>query len=568
MGDKVIIIGLDGATFALLDPWLDEGRLPHLQRMIREGVRGDLESCVPPVTAPAWTSFFTGKNPGKHGVFDFVRQDKNDYEFHPVNSNSYHGKTLWEVIGDQGKRVVVLNVPMTHPASDVNGVLISDFLLATSKGRTCHPAGRLEEIEESFGTYPTETVPPYFAGGNAEEDIARFVQEYRDAMHYKFRVAGHLLEQERPDFLMLHLFGNDQICHWLWHMIDVEHPKYEEEESRKHLERILEYYLAFDAELGLLLDRIDDDVSLFIVSDHGFGPVHRSIDFNTWLYQEGYLALKERPSTRLRRLAWKLGLTPQALMDRDWFLRLVMGLFLRLKKKRSGGNVDDLKQAHSLMRLFLSFQDIDWSRTRAFSPFGFGQIRIHVRGQWSQGCVSEGSGYEETRREIVEKLRVLKDPDTGEVLDGAVMVKEEVFEGDFLEEAPDILFIPTQGKYRPKSTGFSSSRVFASSGWMTGIHRMSGVLIGRGRGLNHGQRLDGARITDVFPSVLALMGLEIPGDVDGRIPDRMFTDAFLQAHPVRRGSASTQTKQSPAEGDRSNEEGEVMDRLKTLGYLD
>ncbi len=568
MGNRVIIIGLDGATFALLDPWLEAGRLPHLARMIREGVRSELESCVPPVTAPAWASFFTGKNPGRHGVFDFVRQDRTDYAFHPVNSASCKGKTLWEVIGEQGKRVVVLNVPMTHPACDVNGVLVSDFLLATANGRTSHPPGCLEEIEKQFGPYPTETVPPYFAGKNSAEDIARFVREYREAMQYKFRVARHFLEQDRPDFLMLHLFGNDQICHWLWHMMDADHPKHDEVESKRHLEGILAYYLAFDAELGRLLDRAGEDVSLFVLSDHGFGPVHRSIDFNTWLYEEGYLALKERPSTRLRRTAWKCGLTPQALMDRDWFLRLATGLFLRLRKRRPGGNVDDLKQAHALLRLFLSFEDIDWSRTRAFSPFGFGQIRIHVRGQWSRGCVDDGAEYENTKREIVERLRQLRDPDTGEILDGAVFTREEVYEGEFLRDAPDILFIPTNGKYRPKSTGFSSSRVFASSGWMTGIHRMNGILIGRGGPLNPGQRLDGARITDVFPTVLALMGLEIPEDVDGRIPEAMFRDAFLQAHPIRRGPASGRTRRDSASRDRSDEEEEVLERLKSLGYLE
>ncbi len=568
MENRVIIIGLDGATFELLGPWLDAGRLPNLKRMIDEGVSGELQSCVPPVTAPAWTSFSTGKNPGKHGVFDFVSQDRSSYEFHPVNSRSYQGKTLWEVIGEQGKNVAVLNVPMTHPAYPVKGVLVSDFLLATTKGEKSHPPELLGEIEKNFGPYPTETVPPYFAGGGSGEDIDRFLQEYQQAMQYKIRVALHLLERDNPDFLMLHLFGNDQICHWLWHLMDEKHPKHLPRESKKHLERIHEYYRTFDVEVGHLLDRTGEDVSLFVVSDHGFGPVHRSIDFNTWLYKEGYLALKKRPSSRLRHLFWRMGLTPQALMERDWFLRFAMGTFVRLKKNRSRGNVDDLKQAHALLRLFLSFHDIDWSRTRAFSPFGFGQIRINVRGQWSHGCVSEGSEYENTRKEIIEKLRALKDPDTGEVVDGVVLTREEIYRGDFVKDAPDLFFIPVNGKYRPKSTGFSSKNVFSSSGWMTGIHKMNGVLIGRGRPLNRGQRLEGLRITDVFPSILGLMGLEIPGDVDGRIPDRMFTEEFMQEHPVRWGAASRQTRGQSLDKGGHEEEREVMERLRSLGYLE
>lgn len=567
MGNRVVIVGLDGATFDLLTPWVEAGVMPHLKRMIDEGVSGDLASCIPPVTAPAWTSFFTGKNPGKHGVFDFVRQDRRSYAFHPVDSGSYHGKTLWEVIGEQGKKVAVLNVPMTHPAYPVNGVLVSDFLLATKKGAKSHPPEWLRQIESEFGPYPTETVPPYFAGGYADEDIARFLQEYRQAMQYKFALAHRLLEREKPDFLMLHLFGNDQICHWLWHFLDPGHPKHSAEEAKRHLGRIQEYYRAFDDEIGTLLDRAGEDTSVFIVSDHGFGPVFRSIDFNTWLYEEGYLALKERPSTRMRRVLWNLGLTPQALVERDWFLRLAKEAFVRLKKK-SSGNVDDLKQVHSFLRLFLSFHDIDWSRTRAFSPFGFGQIRIHLRGQWAQGCVSEGTEYENVRDEIVGKLRALKDPGTGEPVDGLVLTKEQIYRGPFVNEAPDIFFLPANGKYRPKSTGFSSRQVFSSSGWMTGIHRLCGVLIARGDPLNQGRRLEGVRITDVFPSVLALMGLEIPEDVDGSIPDGLFRQAFLRAHPVRQGAPAASGERPGPKGAGEGEEREVLQRLKSLGYLE
>lgn len=564
--NRVVVIGLDGATFDLLGPWIKTGLLPHLGRMIDEGVSGELCSCIPPVTAPAWTSFFTGKNPGKHGVFDFVRQDRKNYEFRPVDSRSYHGKALWEVIGEQGRKVAVLNVPMTHPAYPVNGVLVSDFLLATKEGDKCYPPEQLAQIEKEFGPYPTETVPPYFAGGHSEEEVARFLQEYLEAMRYKFRLAQRLLEKENPDFLMLHLFGNDQICHWLWHVLDPGHPRHPVGGAGRLLGTIQEYYRAFDDEIGTLLDRIGPEVSVFIVSDHGFGPVYRSIDFNTWLYEQGYLALKARPSTWIRRILWTLGLTPQALVERDWFLRLATGAFVRLKKKKPSGNVDDLKQAHSLLRFFLSFHDIEWSRTRAFSPFGFGQIRIHLRGQWPQGCVSAGAEYESLREEIIRKLRDLKDPATGETADGLVLTREEIYQGDFVSEAPDIFFLPVNGKYRPKSTGFSSRQVFSSSGWMTGIHRLAGMLVARGRPLNRGVRLEGVRITDVFPSILALMGLEIPDDVDGQIPEGLFRGDFLRANPARHGPSAARGMLPGAESVREDEE--VLKRLRSLGYLE
>ncbi len=432
MKNKAIVIGLDGATFELLGPWMQAGRLPHLKAMITEGVSGELQSSVPPVTAPAWTSFMTGKNPGKHGIFDFVVQDKSNYQFRPVNSRLRHGKTLWEVIGEQGGRVVILNVPMTHPPQAVNGGLISDFLLAAGQGGMSYPPELLKEIEGNLGQYPSDVVLPYFVASKADEDVSRFVQEYKRAMEYKFRAVHYLLERFDPDFLMLHLYGNDQISHWFWHLLDERHPWYRKEESDKHFETIFEYYRAFDAEIGNLRGRIAEDVSLFVVSDHGFGPLYKDINLNSWLYREGYLVLRERPLTRLRQFCWKAGYLSKSLTVLSWFIRGVGKLIRPMLKDQVRSGVDRLKWLHALtQRLFLSINAVDWSRTKAFSPFGFGQIRINVQGTWAQGCVSPGTEYTQIKREIIEKLRRLTDPETGETVDATIYSKEEVYWGEF-----------------------------------------------------------------------------------------------------------------------------------------
>jgi predicted AlkP superfamily phosphohydrolase/phosphomutase len=474
------------------------------------------------------------------------------------------------VIGDQGGRVLVLNVPLTHPPYPVNGALISDFLLATGRGGTSFPPELLGEIESRFGTYHSDAVLPYFVVSQAEEDVARFIREYTQAVEYKFQVAHYLWEKYDPDFLMLHLYGNDQICHWLWHIFDETHPQYRKEESEKYFEKILEYYKAFDHEVGKLLKRAGEDVTCFMVSDHGFGPVYKAIDLNTWLYREGYLALQKRPLTKLRRLWWEAGLTPNrvSFMSQGWIAKGLGRLVRRLLKDQTRGGIDRVKPAHTLWQLLLSFNDIDWSRTQAFAPFGFGQIRINVQGRWAQGCVAPGAEYQRVKQEIVEKLRAVKDPESGERLDGEVMTKDEIYWGDFAEDAPDIFFVPVNGKYRPKSAGFTSNAVISHFFGMTGIHKMNGILIARGQSLQRGRRIEGAQILDIFPSVLYLMGMVIPEDVDGKVLHQMFTEEFLQQHPIRYSQESLGAGGQAPELPRPEEEEEVISRLRGLGYLE
>lgn len=569
MRQKVIVVALDGATFEVLGPWMESGRLPHLQEMRAQGVSGELQSCVPAVTAPAWMSFMTGQNPGRHGIFDFVTQDKATYQFHPVDSRLRQGKALWEVIGEQGGRVAVVNVPMTHPPYPVNGALISDFLLATGRGGTSFPPELRQEIEDKFGTYPSDAVVPHFVVSQTDEDLRRFIREYTQALEYKFQVAHYLREKLDPDFLMLHLYGNDQICHWLWHIFDETHPRYRKEDAEKHLDTVLNYYRAFDAHIGNWLAQLDENTSLFIISDHGFGPVAKAIDLNTWLYQEGYLALKSRPLTRLRQWVWQLGLTPNAisLLSTSWVAKLLGKLLGRWFKDPSQSGVDQVMRSHKLSQLLLSFNDIDWSRTRAFSPFGFGQIRINVQGSWAQGCVAPGAEYERLKQEIVEKLRALRDPETGEPVDAQIVTKDQVYSGPFFDEAPDIFFVPIHGKYRPKSAGFTSNQVISHFYGMTGIHKMNGILLACGGPLNQGTWIEGARLIDLFPSLLYLMGLIIPTGVDGKVLSSMFRDEFLQHHPIRFGQAAGSQLPVLEHWERQEEEA-VIERLRGLGYLD
>jgi predicted AlkP superfamily phosphohydrolase/phosphomutase len=552
MADRVFVIGLDGGTLDVLGPWMHQGWLPQLKQLLDEGVSGSLESSIPPMTAPAWSTFMTGKNPGKHGVYDFGTQGEGGYSYQVIDARFRRGKTLWEIISDRGGRVVVLNVPTTYPPRPVNGVLGGDFLTPSGKRDFLYPPELLEEIERRFGRYPLYAIPPYFAVTQASADVDAFIKGYEDALWYTFELANYLLEKVAPQFLMLHLFGIDQISHWLWHIFDAAHPRHRRDTSEQPFKRILEYYQAFDAELGRLLRRADEDTAVIVMSDHGFGPLHKVINLNTWLIYEGYLSLKDTPRTRLRYLLWRLGLTPETLAGSK-----LMGLPLKMVLKRllrsDQGTVDTLKKAQAWQQLFLSLEDVDWQRTKAFCLFGWGQIKLNVRGRYAQGVVSPGTEYAALRAEIVQKLKDLRDPDTGECID----------------DAPDITFLPMEKNYwaNSRGTGFASHKVFSDFLWgMTGMHRLNGMFIAKGGGIRkdvHGQR---AYLMDLFPSILYLLGLPIPRDIDGRLLEEIVDDAFLKAHPIEYTGEADHHLYAPGELS-DQDQAELIKRLRDLGYL-
>jgi len=565
---KVFVVGLDGGTFDLLNPWMEQGLLPHLQALVENGVSGELESTIPPMTAPAWTSFMTGRNPGKHAIYDFVTQEETGYRVRPLNARARQGSCLWDLIGEEGGRVVVLNVPMTYPPHPVNGAMVGDFMTPSGKKDFIYPPGLLEELEGKFGKYPLYPFPPSFAISQSVSDIEQFLGQYTEAMVYKFQVARYLLEKLDPHFLMLHIYGNDQICHWLWHLLDETHPRYRREVAERCLPKILEYYRRFDAEVGRLSGMRDEDTVLFIMSDHGFGPLHRIINLNVWLMREGYLVLRRRPITLLKYLLWRAGFTPEGLAEKR-LIRLTLGrLIMRMLKDRNKATVDQLRLLHSGLETFLSLNDVDWSRTKAFGLFGWGQIKINVKGRYPQGCVSPGAEYQALRAEIVTKLRELKDPETGERVGGEVFTRDEVYWGPFLEEAPDITFLPMKKRYwaNSRGTGFPSNRIFSTFLWgMTGMHTMNGILLAEGKPLRKALRVHGAHILDLFPTILYLMGIPVPKDTDGKVLDQIFHDAFLRENRFEPTDRADGGKGEALQG--IEEQEEIIERLRELGYL-
>ena len=563
MDNKLVVIGIDGGTFDILNPWMEQGLLPNLEKIRQEGVWGTLKSVIPPITAPAWTTFYTGKNPGQHGIFDFLSKSQESYEEIPVNATFCKSKTLWSLLGEGGKKIAVLNMPMTYPPQTVNGVMICDFLSSTKNRDFVFPPQLLDEIEERFG--------PYYIHGKNVDAVTLFAEKHIDALindclkmsEYKFKVAHFLMGQNNYDVIVFHEWGTDRIQHWLWHIMDQSHPRHDALLAQKYQGKILDYYRFVDHQIGKTMELAGPRASVFIMSDHGFCPVKRSIDLNVWLMEEGYLTIKKSFVSQIRYWLWNHGLTYETLTS--LYEKLIK---LGLKPKHFTP-----REVISLLRIgpwqaLLSLNDADWHNTQAYAKSSpFGQIVINLKGREPQGTVNPGEEYNHLVNQIVAKLKNLCDPQDGSNIHGLVYTKEEAFKGPFSSDAPDIIYLPQSDGYQAGNViGFGSNTSFVGFTGFQASHSMDGIFMARGPVIKQDTSIKDAAINDLAPTILHLMGLKVPDDMDGRILKEIFTNAYLTSNPTEYYTPS-EVEEEKSERLVSKEEDAIKQRLKDLGYL-
>jgi predicted AlkP superfamily phosphohydrolase/phosphomutase len=517
-------------------------------------VRAPLETTFPPITAVAWSSFMTGKNPGKHGIFEFVRRDQGTRRELAVNASFREGRAIWDLLSDAGRRVIVHNFPCTYPPHALNGLMIADFMTPRGRRDFTYPASLLAELEDRFGPYRLHLSATY-AGGRAQGVL----DELNDELEYKARVSEYLMSEYEWDAFFQYFWGTDRIQHELWHIFDESHPRHDRDEARRYQEKVFAYFRRVDEIVGRLIEMAGRDVMVWVASDHGFGPAHTYCSFNLWLLQEGFLQLKRDARTRLKRAMFRLGITPENAF------RLIKRLPLgRLRPARGASN--DAGTSRLLSTFFLSFDDVDWSRTLAFSKGNYGQIYINLKGREPRGAVEE-KDYDSVCRRIVERLSALRDPQTGQKWAGEVFRREEVYDGPRVIDAPDIAFLPRDMRYLPLGNAdFTSNKFMVEAFGISGCHRMHGVMIGNSDAVKAGARLEAARIYDVAPTLLYLMGEPVPDDMDGRVLTEIISAAHLSANPIRHSRAA---ESGPANATEYSDEenAEIIESLKHLGYI-
>ncbi|HEX3600073.1 MAG TPA: alkaline phosphatase family protein, partial [Lacipirellulaceae bacterium] len=345
----VLIVGLDGATFDLMLPWIDAGFLPNLGRLLSGGAWSRLESTIPPITPCAWSSFITGKNPGKHGLFDFIEPSRDGRGFQFTNASYRDGESLWACLSRHGRRVGVVNVPMTYPPEPVNGFLISGLDTPHEHSPFMHPVEVRNILKDAGIRYRIDQ--QHLGNMRTDDRRRRQLLDIHDGESARTAAFRYLSNMRRCDFRMIVYGATDQVQHHFWHFMDENHDKHDPEGAKTFRNAIRDTYQHIDVQLGLLLDECDDDTVVIIMSDHGFGPMSNvRVRLNQVLRDAGLLKFVEsRTGGRWKKaLASTLDRVLRSTLSSDT-KRTIAGLFPRLRVWFE--NLDEAK--------------IDWKSTRA-----------------------------------------------------------------------------------------------------------------------------------------------------------------------------------------------------------
>jgi len=485
--NKVFIIGLDGASWKVLNPIIKDGLIPNLSTLIKKGTAGILKSTIPPITAPAWTTFQTGANPGKHGLYDFLDYRPGSYEFSLHSSKSIKLKTLWEIVSDTKKTVVSINVPMTYPPKKVKGATIAGMMSPSERSNFTYPSDLYDELKNKNKDYRIFPSPQLFFSS----DIEKIVNTFIDIEKKRVDAALYLMQKHDWDLFMIHNQCLDVLQHRFWPYIFKDHKQFDE--TKWH--SISHFFNSMDDNIGQLLSKLDDNTTIMVVSDHGFCDLDKTVNISSWLNQKGFLSFKKK------------SLLPKVLSSAkkiDVFNIRKKFFFLSKEKVKA-------KVYQELL--------IDWSKTKAFCAQGGGLIHINCKDREPQGIVNRGKEYEEIRNKIIDKLKELKDPSTGLNIVKNVFKKEEIYHGPFTKFAPDLIALPENG-YALRKTLIGNNNIFSNTRIgrdSVGTHDEDGIFIFSGKAVKKNCTSNPANLIDIAPTVLYFLDIDDPDYMDGKI---------------------------------------------------
>jgi len=490
---KVCVIGLDGATFDVIGPLLKRGELPNLQMLMTNGSYGRLLSTIHPFSAQAWSSFMTGKGPGKHGIFDFTHHVAENYGTRFVNASERKAASLWGILSQNNKDVVVVNVPLTYPPERVRGILISGMDAPGIKSDFGYPEGICSELNDKLGEYVIEvSVRDYIRAGRPQA----FLEKTEEAMEIQARWVKYLIKNRPWDLFVYVCRATDQVQHFFWKYVDSHHPFHDPNASPVLKEAIARIYRKADGQIGEFLNAVGEDATVVIMSDHGQGANgDKSLYLNKWLRAQGLLKFC-REDKKVSSDSASLLLRSNMLFGGVEFLKK------RVPRRVKEFLLNRVPSIKDRLETASSFMGVDWSRTKAYSEELRGNIWINLKGRQAQGIVNPGTEYEAVREDIIKRLECMIDPETGERIVGKVYRREELYSGPHVPTAPDIVFTQSDEHYSyvlRRSNPNESIDTWVkrldektNGCWPNASHRLDGIVIMKGRDIRHGVELQGA----------------------------------------------------------------------------
>jgi predicted AlkP superfamily phosphohydrolase/phosphomutase len=541
--ERVLILGLDGATWTNLSRWIERGDMPVLRQLRDEGAWGVLNSTIPALTPPAWASLVTGTNPGKHGIYHFRHAPAGSYYQQRLNnSRDIASPTLWQRLNQHGKRVGVFNVPLSYPVYPVDGFITSDALSPEATGLSTYPpelAAEFKDFVIDVLNYPSALpgTPKY------AKHMLAFIEENERVLIHHADVALRLMQTQSWQFFMVVWLVLDRLQHYCWKYSD---PALESllktVEEKQISERVKSLFGQLDTQIGRLVEAAGSDCTLAIVSDHGFGPMPGEFfHTNHWLKQQGYLRLLPK---------W------------DW-QRLWYGNIPRLWRSRLGVPIDS------------KFGLVDWHKTKAWAdPLEARAvgIRINRTGRYADGIVPQNE-WKSLREQIADELSELKSPGGSRQFD-EIHRGENLYRGPHALSGPDLVAILSKQFDVPPSfrRDVRAEQLITSNRQVLrdGGHEPEGIVLFRGTNINAATTLSPQPIESVAATVLQLFGLPIGDDIDAQPIQAALNEEFLRAHPPRRESGAAIPMPSPTGQPEYSEKDSALveERLRKLGYLD
>jgi predicted AlkP superfamily phosphohydrolase/phosphomutase len=538
---RILILGLDGATWDVFTDDVLDAHMPHLKKLKSEGASGLLESTIPAMTPAAWTTCISGCQPGTHGLANFQQYAYKDDTFYYPNSTQIRTPNMFHYFSDAGYKVACINVPMTYPVFRVNGYMISGLGCPETTCKFVHPPEFKNKLLEHIPDYGIalgvkEGLSKRSGGmGNSQEQFEKKLRRVLRRFEQRLEAARFIRSQENIDIMMVQFQQLDTLQHLCWPYIDAatrdQYPWFRD--------KLFELYKKLDDLIGELVSYVDSDQGLtVVVSDHGFGPNPFALNINKLLCDCGYICRSgtfSRMVRRLRRNAMRLNKN----MPKN------MGIGLR--------------------------QPVNWGKTKAMVLLRqtHGVLFLNVKGRQPYGCVEPGAEFDGIIHDLKSRLMDLKNPFTGETVFDRIDTPKSIYQNDRADaEVFGDLVLLQKPHYR-MCTSMKASRdvieQYPKEKLNASWHYPNGIVILHGQGIKAASNVN-AHIADIAPTLYTWLGMSIPAEVDGQpIKEALMVQDVPQNQ--NRSYPSYFSDQRDDVETSQEEQAALVEQLENLGYL-
>lgn len=519
-----LFIGMDGSTFTVLDSLTtgDAPIMPFMAHLFANGTRCPLRSTPNPLTPPAWVSLMTGRSPGNHGLYDFLKTTEVGGELYTelYSATDCKVETIWSIASRQGKKVAALNLPFTAPPPrDLNGIILPGFIPWKHLRRNTQPKDFYETLKEKLPSFdPKELAWDFEKEEKAiqhltDEERKNWVLYHLPREAQWFNVARYVLENEGTDLLAVMFDGTDKLQHQIWQYLD---PRLDHENvSTYHKEMreiTLSYFRLLDGYIQELVTSAGENTQVFLASDHGFTAQKEVLYLNAFLAEKGYLHYQAGEEGTERNFLTRLNLAKTT------------------------------------------------AYCRTSSSNG-----IHIRVAMNPGETGiDPANYMEFREQLIRDLEGLTNA-TGERIITAIHKREDIFPGNCMLSAPDLTLTLRDHGFVSMKNEYPAVQTLPE---VIGTHHPDGVFIAYGPGIRKGQKIETRNIVDVAAVLLYSLGLNIPSDFEGMMPVNAFETAYLQQHPVTIGEETHAPSHMGSKEMSEEEKASLMRQLAALGYAE